>query len=50
MLTPHLGYGTTDTFGQFYAQSIENVLAWLDGKPIRIVKRRGTGLELRHWA
>ncbi len=35
VLTPHLGYGTQETFDNFYKQSIENVLAYLDGKPIR---------------
>lgn len=37
VLTPHLGYGTRDTFAQFYGESIENVLAFLDGKPIRVL-------------
>ena len=37
VLTPHLGYGTADTFRQFYGESIENVLAFLDGAPIRVV-------------
>ena len=47
VLTPHLGYGTQDTFAQFYGESVENILAFLDGRPIRIVNpdalpRRGT--------
>ena len=37
VLTPHLGYGTTDTFAQFYRESVENILAFLDGAPIRVV-------------
>jgi phosphoglycerate dehydrogenase-like enzyme len=37
VLTPHLGYGTTATFQDFYRQSIENVLAFLDGAPIRVL-------------
>lgn len=37
VLAPHLGYGTVDTFRQFYAESIENVLAFLLGQPIRIM-------------
>lgn len=37
VLTPHLGYGTQDTFAQFYGESVENILAFLDGHPIRIV-------------
>jgi phosphoglycerate dehydrogenase-like enzyme len=35
VLTPHLGYGTIETFRAFYSQGIENVLAFMDGKPIR---------------
>ena len=37
VLTPHLGYGTIETYKEFYAQSIENALAFLDGKPIRLL-------------
>jgi len=37
VLTPHLGYGTTETFAVFYAQSIENALAFLDGAPKRVL-------------
>ena len=43
VLTPHLGYGTVDTFRQFYGESIENVLAWLDGAPIRVVNAEVRG-------
>jgi phosphoglycerate dehydrogenase-like enzyme len=37
VLTPHLGYVTAETFGVFYKQSIENVLAFLADRPIRVV-------------
>jgi phosphoglycerate dehydrogenase-like enzyme len=37
VLTPHLGYGSVDTFRQFYAESIQNVLAFLDGTPMRVM-------------
>ena len=37
VLTPHVGYGSVDTFRQFYGESIENVLAFLDGKPVRVM-------------
>jgi phosphoglycerate dehydrogenase-like enzyme len=37
VLTPHIGYGTRETLGDFHTQSIANVLAWLDGKPIRVM-------------
>jgi phosphoglycerate dehydrogenase-like enzyme len=37
VLTPHLGYGTREVFERFYRDSIENVLAFLDGTPIRVL-------------
>jgi phosphoglycerate dehydrogenase-like enzyme len=37
VLTPHLGYGSLDTFRQFYSESIENVLAFLDGASVRVM-------------
>ncbi|MCU0818282.1 MAG: D-2-hydroxyacid dehydrogenase family protein [Beijerinckiaceae bacterium] len=38
VLAPHLGYSTDAVFRQFYGQSLENILAFLDGKPIRLLK------------
>ncbi|MEJ8571554.1 D-2-hydroxyacid dehydrogenase family protein [Microbaculum marinum] len=35
VLTPHIGYGTSDVMETFYRQTVENTLAFLDGKPIR---------------
>ncbi len=37
VLTPHIGYGVTETWAEFYPQSVENALAFLDGKPIRTI-------------
>lgn len=37
VLMPHLGYGVAETWRHFYAQSVENALAFLDGKPVRVV-------------
>jgi phosphoglycerate dehydrogenase-like enzyme len=37
VLTPHIGYCTMEVFEGFYAQCIENVLAFLDGAPKRVV-------------
>jgi phosphoglycerate dehydrogenase-like enzyme len=37
VMTPHLGYGVQDTWLHFYPQSMENALAFLDGKPVRVV-------------
>ena len=36
VMTPHLGYGVKETWDVFYPQSIENALAFLDGKPVRV--------------
>jgi len=36
VLTPHIGYGTRDTFAEFYTQSIANVTAFLDGAPVNL--------------
>jgi len=37
VLTPHLGYCTQEVYAQFYGESIENVIAFLDSRPIRVV-------------
>ncbi len=35
-LSPHLGYVSEDVYATFYRDALENVEAWLDGKPIRV--------------
>jgi phosphoglycerate dehydrogenase-like enzyme len=35
VLTPHLGFFTTDTFHAHYKQYVEDIDAWLKGKPLR---------------
>jgi phosphoglycerate dehydrogenase-like enzyme len=35
VLTPHVGYGTRENYEHFFRNSVENVLAFLDGAPIR---------------
>jgi phosphoglycerate dehydrogenase-like enzyme len=37
VLTPHLGYATRAVFAQFYGESVENIQAYLTGKPIRML-------------
>ncbi|MBV8397522.1 MAG: D-2-hydroxyacid dehydrogenase family protein [Acetobacteraceae bacterium] len=37
VLTPHLGYCVNEVFAQFYGETVENTLAFLDGKPVRVV-------------
>ena len=33
--TPHVGFVTKDTYRIFYGETVENLMAWLDGSPIR---------------
>ncbi|GHU31611.1 hypothetical protein AGMMS50256_20370 [Betaproteobacteria bacterium] len=35
VLTPHVGYGTYENYETFYRNSIENMLVFLSGTPIR---------------
>ena len=37
VLTPHLGFSVEETWREYYPQSVENALAFLDGKPVRVV-------------
>lgn len=37
VLTPHLGYSTAPVLAEYYGESIENALAFLDGWPIRVM-------------
>ena len=35
--TPHVGFVTTKTYAIFFRDTVENLLAWLDGAPIRVM-------------
>ena len=37
ILTPHIGYVTEENYRNSYPQIVENVVAFLDGKPIRVI-------------
>ncbi|GAA3662745.1 D-2-hydroxyacid dehydrogenase family protein [Microbacterium marinilacus] len=37
LLTPHLGYVTREQYSLFYADALEDVLAWQDGAPVRLL-------------
>ncbi|HEX4751450.1 MAG TPA: D-2-hydroxyacid dehydrogenase family protein [Solirubrobacterales bacterium] len=37
ILTPHLGYVTEDTYTVFFGDAVEDVLAYLDGAPVRVL-------------
>ena len=35
--TPHIGYVTEDTYRIFYGETVENIAAFLAGKPMRVI-------------
>ncbi|GAA4499633.1 D-2-hydroxyacid dehydrogenase family protein [Gluconacetobacter tumulicola] len=35
--TPHVGFVTKGTYEAFYGETVENLLAWMDGSPIRVM-------------
>jgi phosphoglycerate dehydrogenase-like enzyme len=35
--TPHLGYVTEENYQVFYGQAVEDIAAWLDGRPVRVL-------------
>ncbi len=37
MLTPHLGYVTTENYRLAYGQAVEAIRAYLAGTPIRVI-------------
>jgi phosphoglycerate dehydrogenase-like enzyme len=37
LATPHIGYVTENTYADAFPQIVENIGAWLDGKPIRLM-------------
>src|SRR5262245_51435299 len=37
LLTPHLGYATRETYAVYFPDAVEDIEAWLDGKPVRVL-------------
>ena len=37
VLSPHLGYVSTDTYRTFFADAVEDVAAWVGGNPVRVL-------------
>jgi phosphoglycerate dehydrogenase-like enzyme len=37
MASPHVGFVTQDTYRIFYGDTVENILAWMDGSPVRVL-------------
>lgn len=38
VLSPHKGFVTEESYRVFYGETVENIRAWMDGKPIRIIE------------
>jgi len=38
VITPHLGYVTEETYRVFYGQAVEDIKAYLDGTPLRVLR------------
>jgi phosphoglycerate dehydrogenase-like enzyme len=39
LATPHLGYVTERTYQAFFGGAVEDIEAWLDGKPVRVLAK-----------
>ena len=37
VLTPHLGYVTEEGYRKYYADMVEDILGWMNGKPVRVI-------------
>lgn len=37
LTTPHIGFVTRGTYKVFYEETVENVLAWMHGSPLRVI-------------
>ncbi|HVJ52502.1 MAG TPA: D-2-hydroxyacid dehydrogenase family protein [Aliidongia sp.] len=37
VLSPHLGFVSRESYAVFYGDTVEDVLAWLDGAPVRVL-------------
>ena len=38
LLTPHLGFVMAENYQITFGQGVENIVAWLDGEPIRVIE------------
>ncbi len=43
VLTPHLGYVSEEGYRTYYGETVENILAFLDGKPVRVLNPEAVG-------
>ncbi len=38
VVSPHMGFVTVENYRGGYGETVENIVAWLDGKPVRVIK------------
>jgi phosphoglycerate dehydrogenase-like enzyme len=38
LITPHIGYVTRESYERFYGDAVEDILAFLDGRPVRVLE------------
>lgn len=44
-LSPHLGYVTEEAYRRFYEDTVENIIAWRDGTPLRVLAAPSTASQ-----
>jgi D-3-phosphoglycerate dehydrogenase len=37
VITPHLGYVSEQNYRKYFPGIVEDIRAWLDGKPVRLI-------------
>jgi len=37
VITPHLGYVSLQNYKKYFPDIVEDIRAWLDGKPVRVI-------------
>ena len=40
VITPHLGYVSEPNYRNYFRDIVENIRAWLDGKPVRVIEAK----------
>ncbi len=38
--TPHIGYVSTQNYAKYFPDIVEDIRAWLDGKPVRVIEAK----------
>ena len=40
VITPHLGYVSEQNYRKYFPDAVEDIRAWLDGKPVRVIEAK----------